>query len=497
MDSESSKSNIHEHHSGSVLNSSAIEKAATGLETMTVTENQHGGESDDDGNYLSGFAMWMLAIALMFGVFVMALDNNIIYVPSTTYGKIYTYFNVKWTYIVAVSLFELGSIVIATAQNSPAFIVGRALAGSGAAGIFSGSLIIIGLTVPLRQRPTFIAFVSSMYGVASVAGPLLGGVFTESRALTWRFCFWINLLGMVALLLALQWGGVTYPWSHSRVWGCVLAFGLLIIVFVGLQFRHEDEVTIPLRIITHRTVAASCVYSCLLAMVINTHAYYLPFYFQAIKGTGPSASGIRLLPYLVSNTAITLVTGPSISRVGYYNPFLWVGAALATVGSGLLFTLRVNSAVGQWIGYQVPPGLGVGMAVQIPFIAVQVVLPAKDMPSGSGLVGFFNALGGAISISIAQNIFASRLVEKVDDIPDVDAATIIHAGATGITSVVSGNAIALVREAYNYALTRAFILPIATGAGAFLVSFAMHWRSVKGREKSDRSTGIELEGACD
>jgi hypothetical protein len=232
-------------------------------------------------------------------------------------------------------------------------------------------------------------------------------------------------------------------------------------------------------------------------MVINTHAYYLPFYFQAIKGAGPSASGIRLLPYLVSNTAITLVTGPSISRVGYYNPFLWVGAAFATIGSGLLFTLRVNSTVGQWIGYQVPPGLGVGMAVQIPFIAVQVVLPAKDMPSGSGLVGFFNALGGAISISIAQNIFASRLVEKVDDISGVDAAAIIHAGATGINSVVSGNTIALVREAYNYALTRAFILPIATGAGAFSVSFAMHWRSVKGKEKSDNGRGTEAEEACD
>jgi MFS family permease len=110
-----------------------------------------------------------------------------------TYGKIYTYFSVKWTYIAAVLLFEVGSIVIATAPNSTALIVGRAIVGSGAAGIFSGSLIIIGHAVPLKKRPSFIAYVSSMYGVSSVAGPLLGGVFTDSAALTWRFCFWINL----------------------------------------------------------------------------------------------------------------------------------------------------------------------------------------------------------------------------------------------------------------------------------------------------------------
>jgi MFS family permease len=152
-----------------------------------------------------------------------------------------------------VSLFELGSIVIATAQNSPAFIVGRALAGSGAAGIFSGSLIIIGLTVPLRRRPTFIAFVSSMYGVASVAGPLLGGVFTESHALTWRFCFWINLR-MITLLATIN---QLLTLNHS-IWRlhCSFSFTILQKSFEGrsvaLRKAKDCENRLTGCILSHR-----------------------------------------------------------------------------------------------------------------------------------------------------------------------------------------------------------------------------------------------------
>jgi MFS family permease len=224
-------------------------------------------------------------------------------------------------------------------------------------------------------------------------------------------------------------------------------------------------------------------------MAVNTHAYYLPYYFQAIKGTSAAQSGIRILPYLVAMTGITLVTGPIISRVGYYVPFLWVGASFTTIGSGLLFTLKVNSGAGPWIGYQIIAGLGVGIAVQIPFIAVQVVLPKNDMPSGSGLLGFFNALGGALSISIAQNIFASTLAKRLEQLPNIDAAAVIAAGAANITSAISENQIGVVREAYDYALMRAFILPIAVGGGAFAASLVMEWRSVKENQSSGTQSG--------
>ena len=242
-----------------------------------------------------------------------------------SFGRIYTYFNVKYTYIFALCLFELGSIICAAAKNSVMLIVGRAVAGAGASALFSGGMTIVGFTVPLKKRPIFIAALSSMFGISSVVGPLLGGVFTDK--LSWRWCFWvrfkllssqchvsyasqinlpfgavsiavvwlffkapqrkntglttkqkildIDLLGalflicaIVCLLLALQWGGTTYPWKNSKVWGCLLGFALLISIFIAQQFRRGDRATIPPRIFRQRTVLFACLYSCFLSMAL-------------------------------------------------------------------------------------------------------------------------------------------------------------------------------------------------------------------------------------
>jgi len=102
-----------------------------------------------------------------------------------------------------------------------------------------------------------------------------------------------------------------------------------------------------------------------------------------------------------------------VTVVGYYTPFIYVGTALFTVGAGLIYTLKVNSPSSHWIGYQILAGFGAGGAVQLPFIATQVVLPAKDMPTGNSLAVFFNSLGGAIAISIAQNIFSNTLIQEL------------------------------------------------------------------------------------
>lgn len=109
------------------------------------------------------------------------------------FGKIYTYFDLKLTFMTSILIFEVGSVICAAAPSSMAFIIGRAVAGFGAAGIFCGSLVIVANTVHMRQRPLFVGIVTSMYGVASVLGPTLGGLMTDSARLTWRFCFWVNL----------------------------------------------------------------------------------------------------------------------------------------------------------------------------------------------------------------------------------------------------------------------------------------------------------------
>jgi hypothetical protein len=200
---------------GETKDEAAVDLNRTTSVTTTDKDADQAGE-DDEPNYPKGGPLTILTFGLCLATFVVALDNTIIataipkittvfnslndvgwygssYLLTTTslqptFGKIYTYFNVKWTYIFALSVFELGSILCAAATSSTMLIVGRAVAGAGAAALFSGSMTIIAYSVPLRRRPVYIGFLSSMFGISSVVGPILGGAFTDR--LTWRWCFW-------------------------------------------------------------------------------------------------------------------------------------------------------------------------------------------------------------------------------------------------------------------------------------------------------------------
>ncbi|KAI9713859.1 MAG: hypothetical protein M1820_000589 [Bogoriella megaspora] len=507
---------------------------------------------EDESKYPGGFKLAILTLGLCLALFVVALDNTIIataiprittvfdslddvgwygssYLLTTTslqpsFGKIYTYVDVKYTYLSALVIFEIGSILCAAATSSEMLIVGRAVAGAGAAALFSGGMTIIGFSVPLRRRPFYIALLASMFGISSIVGPILGGALTDR--VTWRWCFWINLpfggaaiatvliffknperphtnmtwrqkineidlvgaflliCAIVCLLLALQWGGTTYAWSNSKVWGCLLGFGLILIVFIIHQSWRGDRATIPPRILLkQRTVFACAFFSVFLAMALYIHIYYLPIYFQAVKGTTAEESGIRLIAYLVSNTVASIIAGGAITVIGYYVPFTWVAAVLFTIGCGLLTTLKVDSSSGIWIGYQILTGFGSGIGIQVPFTAVQVVLSAKDMPSGNAITVFFNTLGGAVSISAAQNIFLNKLLKQLPKYaPSVNPALVVSAGATHIRDVVASDQLPGVLTAYNSAITTAFIMPVVTGGICFLFSLLFEWRSVKGKK---------------
>ena len=215
----------------------------------------------------------------------------------------------------------------------------------------------------------------------------------------------------------------------------------------------------------------------------HSHVFYLPFYFQAIKGTTAEESGIRTIAYLVSSTLGSIVTGTLITVLGIYAPFTWIGSLLFAIGSGLLYTLTVSSPPRAWIGYQLLAGLGAGAGVQIPFVAVQVVSSAHDMPTANACVLFFNSLGGALSVSIAQNMFVNTLAREVPRrAPGVDAQLVADAGATNLRAVVDPGVLGGVLEAYNRAVVTAFVLAIAAACAAFVVSLGFERRSVKGKK---------------
>ena len=220
-------------------------------------------------------------------------------------------------------------------------------------------------------------------------------------------------------------------------------------------------------------------------MAADIYIYYLPFYFQAVKDISAKGSGIRMLSFLIPVFVTTVVTGSLITAFGHYVPFMWLGAAVLTVGCGLLHTLNRTSNIGHWFTYELIAGAGFGAAFQIPYTVVQVVLSTEDKPMGNALVVFFQALGGALAISGAQNILTSRLERQLQTISSINSSEMIAAGATEIPRKVPSNLVGAVRKAYNVALSRTYILPIAAAGSAFLCSLFMEWRTVEKSSQRD------------
>ncbi|EEA20523.1 conserved hypothetical protein [Talaromyces marneffei ATCC 18224] len=534
------------------------EASPNAQQTSNTQEN-----GEDESQYPSGLNVLILTIGLCLGMLVVALDNTVIAtaIPrittefhslgdtgwygsaylltncalQPTFGKVYTVFNVKWTYITALLIFELGSILCAAAKSSTMLIVGRAVAGAGAAALFSGAMNIIGSSVPLRKRPVYIGILGSMFGIASVVGPLIGGALTEY--VTWRWCFCLPIGGLtvatvviffsspakqtpkqslvqklrgldaagavllisaiICLLLALQWGGTTYSWSDSKVFGCLIGFGLLLIAFSVLQVYLGDHGTLPPRILKQRTVWSVCWFEFVLGLGLYTLIYYLPFYFQAVRFTSAESSGIRMIPLLVSITIASIVGGSVTTITGHYVAFLWLSGGLFTIAAGLCYTLETNSYAGKWIGYQLLAGIGCGLSLQVPFVATQVVLPPADQPIGNSLVVFFTSLGGALAVSIANSIFSNALLQELNSRISDSAlvAAIIQAGATGIKATTPSNLVQDVSESYNYAITRAFILAIAAGGIAFIFSLFTEWKHIDIKKPSpEESKDVSSDG---
>ncbi|KAL7629499.1 MFS sugar transporter [Parahypoxylon ruwenzoriense] len=524
----------------------------------TAKSQQHGDSirqiqtREDGAEYPTGLKLGLITLALCLSVFLMALDNAIIAtaIPKITdafhslpdvgwygsayllttaalqllFGKFYTFLSIKWVYLTAIGIFELGSLICGVAQNSVTLIIGRAVAGLGSAGIMSGALLILAHSVPLARRPMYTGIISSMYGIASVAGPLLGGVFTDK--VTWRWCFYINLpigavtvlvillffpdptqpnkpadepllerikrfdpIGtvlfmpsIICLLLALQWGGTEYPWRSGRIIALFVVFGVLLLAFLYVQHVQQDNATVPPRIMKKRTIWASSLFAFGVGSGFFIMVYYIPIWFQSVQGVSAVDSGIRNLPMLISIVVFAIGSGVLVTIFGYYAPFMVLGTLIMPIGGGLLSTWKPDTASGAWIGYQILFGAGVGMSLQQPLMAVQTVLDIRDVPTGTSIMVFVQTVGGALFVSVGQTVFTNKLLSELATlVPSLDPRVILTAGATNLQRIISPADIPNVALAYSNALTTAFVVGTALTAFTVFGSATIEWRSVKGR----------------
>jgi hypothetical protein len=296
---------------------------------------------------------------------------------------------------------------------------------------------------------------------------------------------------VTCLLLVLQWGGNEYAWNSGPIIGLLVGFGVLTIVFVVTQIWLGEKATIPPRIISQRTVASCCTFVILFGGSSNIFMYYLPIFFQSIRGSSAIQSGIELLPMLLGLVLSSVAVGGFITWLGYYNPFLIGSTAILAVGAGLITTYSADISTPRWIGYQILAGVGLGAGFQVPQAAVQTVLAQEDIPVGSAAIIFFQNLGGSIFISVGQSVFQNSLSTALNQLaPTVNPAVVFSAGATGIEqalkAVGQSSAYQAVLAAYNRGLQDSFKVSLGLACGALVATLFVEWKSVKQGKDGDK-----------
>jgi hypothetical protein len=191
---------------------------------------------------------------------------------------------------------------------------------------------------------------------------------------------------IISYILPLQFGGQTKAWNSSTVIGLLVGFPLMIIAFVAWEWFQGERAAFPPRLMSNRLILVNSIYAFLFAGSYFIIVYYLPYYFQSIQNVNPTMSGVRNLPLIVSMSLAIIVSGGSITKTGHTAPLMVVGGVLATIGSGLLYSLDIGTSTGKWIGYQILGGIGWGLAYQVPINAVHGAVVPSDIASVTGII---------------------------------------------------------------------------------------------------------------
>ena len=401
---------------------------------------------------LTGRALWTVFGALMLGMFLAALDQTIVstalptivgdlgglnhfswvvtsYLLASTvstplYGKLGDMMGRKPVFLAAILIFLAGSVLAGLSQTMAQLIGFRALQGIGAGGLLVGAQAIIADIVPPRQRGRYMGLIGSVFAVASVAGPLLGGFLVET--FSWRWVFYVNVPigalavvvvvtrlhlhtptirhridylgagllagGVSALILVTTWGGSEYAWGSATIVGLAAVGIALLVLFVWRETKAEEPI-LPLSLFRSSVFSIANSMGFTIGMTLFGAIIFIPLYLQLVYGASPTSSGLRLLPLMAGLLVAAILSGRWISRVGRYRMFPIAGTATLVVGMFLLSRLTVGTA--PWVAsvYMLVVGVGIGLVMQVLVLVVQNDVRPQDIGVATSTATFFRSVG--------------------------------------------------------------------------------------------------------
>ena len=439
-------------------------------------------------------------------------------VVTAVVGKFGDLFGRKRVFQVSVITFVIGSALSGAAQNMDWLILSRAIQGLGGGGLTVTATALIGDVIPLRERGRYQGMLGAVFGVTTVLGPLLGGLFTDD--LTWRWAFYVNVpvaiivlgmsattipavrttarplidwsgivfvgIGAAGLTLATSWGGTTYPWISVQILGLAGLSLLSLAIFVFVESRAAEPV-LPLHLFRNRVFAVCCALSFVVGFAMLGAITFLPTFQQYVNGVSATISGLRLLPLVFGLLATSITAGTLVGRTGRYKIFPVLGTAITGIGLFLLSRMDEHTSTVLSSLYMLVLGLGIGLCMQVLTLIVQNTASYEDLGVATSGVTFFRTLGGSFGASVFGSLYANFLQSRL---PAALARAKVGAAVTATPAAL--NKLSTTRRAplvhaYAQSLDRVYLWAVPIAAIGFVVALAL--KEVPLRGTSQASAG--------